>query len=296
MGKAKRFGILVATDGSAEATAAVKATVIFPWPRGASVHVVVVRTPLPVPVADVPVAVFTDVDRGLDAVAESARKILAQRWPDVDARVVDGPTVDAILTRAERVGARVIVLGSHGHGAIARLLLGSTSLGVVRRMKHAALIVRGSPRGFGRVVVGLDGSLPARRTVAFLAALEAPAGGEVTLVRVLEAAALPSLAVMPAPARAVLLAQVRAANDAEEKKYLREAEAAASELRGAGWKVKTVVRTGSPLDELLAAAKAARAQLLAVGARGHGALERLLLGSVAEGALHRAPMSVLVVR
>jgi len=83
MGKAKRFGILVATDGSAEATAAVKATVISPWPRGASVHVVVVRTPLPVAdIAGVPAAVFTDLDRGLAAVAESARKILAQRWPD----------------------------------------------------------------------------------------------------------------------------------------------------------------------------------------------------------------------
>ena len=46
----------------------------------------------------------------------------------------------------------------------------------------------------------------------------------------------------------------------------------------------------------LAATKTARAQLLAVGARGHGRLERLLLGSVAEGALHRAPVSVLVVR
>jgi nucleotide-binding universal stress UspA family protein len=294
MAKAKHFGILVATDGSAEATAAVKATVVFPWPPEASVHTVVVRTPLPV--VDVPAPVLTDVDRGLDAVAESAKKILAQRWSDVDARVVDGPTVDAILRYADRVRARVVVVGSHGHGPIARLLLGSTSLGIVRRTKHAALIVRGNPRGFARVVVGLDGSPPSRHTVAFLAALEPPAGGEVTLVRVLEDVALPSLAVMPASARAVVLAQVQAENDAAEKKWRREAESAASELRAAGWKVNTVARKGSPLDELLGAAKSARAQLLAVGARGHGALERLLLGSVAEGALHRAPMSVLVVR
>jgi len=294
MAKAKHFGILVATDGSAEATAAVKATVAFPWSAEASVHAVVVRTPLPV--ADVPALVLTDVDRGLDVVAESANKILASRWPDVDARVVDGPTVDAILRYADRVRARVVVVGSHGHGPIARLLLGSTSLGIVRRMKHAALIVRGSPRGFARVVVGLDGSLHSRHTVAFLAALDPPAAAEVTLVRVFENAALPSLAIMPASARAVVLAQVQAESDAAEKKWRREAESIASELRTAGWKVNTVVRKGSPLDELLGAAKSGRAQLLALGARGHGALERLLLGSVAEGALHRAPMSVLVVR
>ena len=36
--------------------------------------------------------------------------------------------------------------------------------------------------------------------------------------------------------------------------------------------------------------------VLVIGARGTGGIERLLLGSVAEGAMARAPMSVLVVR
>jgi nucleotide-binding universal stress UspA family protein len=36
--------------------------------------------------------------------------------------------------------------------------------------------------------------------------------------------------------------------------------------------------------------------VLVIGARGTGGVERLLLGSVAEGAVARAPMSVLVVR
>jgi nucleotide-binding universal stress UspA family protein len=294
MARAKRFVVLIATDGSPEATAAVKATVVFPWPADTRVHVVVVRTPLPA--ADVPEAVLADVDRGFTAVAETARKTLAERWPDAEARMVAGPTVDAILARAERVGARVIVLGSHGHGPIARLLLGSTSLGVVRRMKHAALIVRGDPRAFARVVVGLDGSPHSRRTVAFLAGLDVPPGGELTLVRVLERLALPSLAMLPAATRATLVSQAAAADAADEKKWRRDAEAAADELRGAGWKVNVVLRKGAPLNELLAVTKSARAQLLAVGARGHGTLERLVLGSVAEGALHRAPVSVLVVR
>jgi nucleotide-binding universal stress UspA family protein len=43
------------------------------------------------------------------------------------------------------------------------------------------------------------------------------------------------------------------------------------------------------------AARAATADVLVVGARGHNAVERLLLGSVAQGALDRAPMPVLVV-
>jgi nucleotide-binding universal stress UspA family protein len=294
MARSKSFVALIATDGSSEATAAIRGAAIFPWPSGTRVQVVVVRNPLPT--ADIPESVWADLDRGLTAVAESARKMLADRWPDAEARVVDGPTMDAILTRAQRVGAGVIVLGSHGHGPIARLLLGSTSLGVVRRMKRAALIVRGGPRAFGRAVLGLDGSPHSRRTVAFLAGLDAPPGGEITLVRVLERAALPSLTMLPTATRRAVLAQAAAADAAEDKKWRRDAEAAATELRRAGWKVSMVLRKGAPLQELLAATKTARAQVLAVGARGHGALERLVLGSVAEGALHRAPVSVLVVR
>ena len=294
MAKPGRFTILVATDGSEEATAAVRATAVFPWPEGSRAHAVVVRTPLPT--ADIPASVWTEVDRGLTAVADAARKILSERWPDAEARVVDGPTVDAILARAQRVGARAIVLGSHGHGPIARLLLGSISLGVVRQMKHAALVVRSRPRGFANVVLAFDGSRQSRHAVTFVAGLDVPPDGRLTIVRVLEHPALQSLGLMPASTRAAIATQAAAVAATEEAKARREVEAAAAELRRAGWTVDMAIRYGAPLQELLAATKTARAQLLAVGARGHGPLERLLLGSVAEGALHRAPVSVLVVR
>jgi nucleotide-binding universal stress UspA family protein len=288
------FSVLVATDGSEEATAAVNAVTVFPWPARTRVHGVVARSAAAM--AEVPEFVWADIDRGLAGVAENARKALAGRWPDAEARVVNGPPVEAILARARRVGARVIVLGSRGHGPVVRLLLGSISLGCIRRMKHAALVVRARPRTFARLAVGLDGSAHSRRAVTFVAGLDVPAGGQVTIVRVLEPVVLPSLALMPAAARSAISAQAAALNAAEQTKVRREAETAAAELRRAGWKVDVVIRKGAPLHELLAATKRARAQLLAVGARGVSGVERLLLGSVAEGALHRSPISVLVVR
>jgi nucleotide-binding universal stress UspA family protein len=294
MAKSRSFAVLVATDGSEEATAAVHAVTTFPWPAGTRVHGVVVRST--VIAADLPESVWVDVERSLTAVAEGARKILARRWPDAQVRIVDGPTVDAILRHAERVRARVIVLGSQGHGPIARLLVGSTSLGVVRHMKHAALIVRGRPRGFARVALGFDASPAARHAVTLLAGLEVPAGGRVTIIRVIEGAALPSLALLPSIARTAVAAQIAAVEATEEDKARRQAETAADELRRAGWKVDVDLRRGAPLHELLAGAERARAQLLALGARGHTALEQLLLGSVAEGAVHRSPISVLVTR
>jgi nucleotide-binding universal stress UspA family protein len=60
--------------------------------------------------------------------------------------------------------------------------------------------------------------------------------------------------------------------------------------------VDAELRRGIPLDELLAAAEASQAEVVVAGARGVGAVERLLLGSVAEGLLTHAAVSVLVVR
>jgi nucleotide-binding universal stress UspA family protein len=63
-----------------------------------------------------------------------------------------------------------------------------------------------------------------------------------------------------------------------------------------GWRAQASVRTGVPLGELLKAARAARADLLVLGARGTGGLARVLLGSVADGALRLSRVPVLVVK
>ena len=56
------------------------------------------------------------------------------------------------------------------------------------------------------------------------------------------------------------------------------------------------MRSGVPLAELLAAVRAERADVLALGARGAGAVTHFLLGSVAEAALKHAPVEVLIVK
>ncbi len=56
------------------------------------------------------------------------------------------------------------------------------------------------------------------------------------------------------------------------------------------------VRTGNPGEELLAASDEIGAIAIAVGARGHRPMSPYLLGSVSSTLLHRAPVSVLIVR
>jgi nucleotide-binding universal stress UspA family protein len=145
-----------------------------------------------------------------------------------------------------------------------------------------------------RVVVGLDGSSHASRVVAHLARWSGR--GRAVVVRVVEPVRVPSLALVPASVRAGVAGLVRSDMAARVRMARREVEAAAARLRRAGWRARGTVRVGVPLPELLRTVREERAGMLALGARGAGGAVRLLLGSVADGALKRAPVPVLIVR
>jgi len=55
--------------------------------------------------------------------------------------LVQGPTVEKIVELAARVGTGLVIVGSHGHGALRRVLLGSVSEGLVRENRFSVLIV-----------------------------------------------------------------------------------------------------------------------------------------------------------
>jgi nucleotide-binding universal stress UspA family protein len=293
-----RFQILMATDGSPAARAAQAVAVAFPWPPDSRARAVIARrgfTGAQV-AADWPAAVWAAVDQSLARIRDGARRGLRRRWPDAEAVVVDQPAVAAILAEARRASADVIVVGSRGHGALGRLILGSVSRGVVRQAGIPVLVAKGRPRPVRRLVIGLDGSPNAGTAARFVAGLPAPAGGHVTVVRVVEPTRVPSMGLAPASIRGAVQAQAEKLTARSVRSARREAEATAALLTRAGWRARPVVRLGVPLPELLRTVTADRADLLVLGARGVGGVARLLLGSVAEGALTRAPVSVLIVR
>jgi nucleotide-binding universal stress UspA family protein len=274
----------------------------FPWPAEAWVHGVLARRGFSSSrgAPAWPDATWDALDRGLEQIRKDAQATLARRWPAAKVEIVDRPPVEAILEAADAVGACAIVLGSRGYGPIRRVLLGSVSRGVVRDARCPVLVVKGAERPGRRLVLGLDGSAHAQRAVEFLARLPAPYGGRITAVRVVEPARVPSMALVPSSVRATIRAQAGSLTARAVAEARRDVETVAERLVRARsaqtrWRVRPVVRQGVPLDELLRAVRA-RADCLVLGARGIGGVERLLLGSVAEGALGRAPVSVLVVR
>lgn len=73
-------------------------------------------------------------------------------------------------------------------------------------------------------------------------------------------------------------------------------EREAAKLREAGLDVETVVREGYPATAIEEEARARHADLVVIGTKGHSGLKHLLLGSVAERVVQKAPCPVLAVK
>ncbi len=75
--------------------------------------------------------------RQIQELAEQLRK----SGVDAAALLVHGKTVDTILTEAADLDIDLIVVGSHGHGAMYHLLVGSISEGVLHRSSKPVLVI-----------------------------------------------------------------------------------------------------------------------------------------------------------
>lgn len=64
---------------------------------------------------------------------------------DATTRIAEGSPMHCIVDYVKECGADMVVLGSHGHGVIASLLLGSVAEGMVRKATVPTLIVPAQP-------------------------------------------------------------------------------------------------------------------------------------------------------
>ncbi|MGQ0621173.1 MAG: universal stress protein [Panacagrimonas sp.] len=298
--KPRQHRILIATDGSRAAQAALATAARFPWPELSSVRAVIARTSwLPVDAdwltdhADARAA----LEKNFEPVAAAARSVLARRWPDPKVVIVDEMPQAAILAEATRFRASLIVLGWRGHGRFRRLLAGSVSRSIAAHAPCPVLVVRDAPKTVRRFVLGFDGYANAGRALDFLGSLHPVRGSSVVLVNVVEPVHVPtSLARFPSSIRAPIRREVTAIKLQRREQGQARLDTAAARLERSGWAVRTEVRVGDPLACLLEAVEEHRADVLILGARATDGLEPALLGSVANGALDRSPVAVLLVR
>jgi nucleotide-binding universal stress UspA family protein len=163
-----------------------------------------------------------------------------------------------------------------------------------------------------RVLIPLDGSEASRHILPFVRRFFKPEDHEVILFR---AAAEPR-GLVATPAQPVLVSTMvisayDSADDAEiadhpiyasqmrdstEARLAAEFQDLVAELEAAGYEVSTEVRFGEPAEEIVTAASALHADLVAMATRGRTGVSRFLLGSVAEAALRRLTVPVMLAR
>jgi nucleotide-binding universal stress UspA family protein len=288
--------ILLATDGSDDARAATEYLAAFPLPADAEVRVLsALLVPAWPSAFDIP-----RVREVHEALQDAARKVtteardrLAVRWRAVATQIVDGEPRTVIREAAEAWPADLVVLGARGLGAVRRLLLGSVSSHIAGHAPCPVLVVKGRPSGPGKVVVAVDGSRDSLAAVRFLAGLPLDPAMEIRLVAVAEPPRLAAGApeVLGTPFLGWLERLERERVDDLER-VLQRVESA---FRGRARPVERSVIVGRPADEILSAAGSPGVDLVVVGARGLGPVQRLLLGSVSERVLHQVDCPVLVV-
>ena len=66
---------------------------------------------------------------------------LEQSGIDVTPLLIQGATVATIIEESSKLKADMIVIGSHGHGALYKTLVGSVSEGIIRKAACPVLIV-----------------------------------------------------------------------------------------------------------------------------------------------------------
>jgi nucleotide-binding universal stress UspA family protein len=295
--------ILLATDGSDTAAAALDFVQGFPFPEDTEITLLTVMD------ED---RVTGGGHRGLsegqkralrettDAVRQGCEEILAKE----SARLRDagwagksllrtGQPADEITRVADELDVDLVVVGSHGLTGIKRYLLGSVSSHVLQYAPCSVLIVKGTHHGRAagsplKILLAYDESPSAEKAVDFCSALPLGEQVEVTV-----------LSVMP-------LVKLYRQDIAQQLSWLWQQQKRATQealervTKEVGWATPRVSHelreSGDVAEEILETAKQLGCDLLVAGHKGKGAIERFLIGSMATRLAHHAECSVLAVR
>jgi nucleotide-binding universal stress UspA family protein len=145
--------ILIPVDGSPCSDAAVAEVARRPWPEGSQIKVLFVihsHFPnFPDPVLFSPAAHFESLAHErkiagdvVDKATSTLREGNGSHGLEIVGESAEGVPKELILDEAERWGADLAVLGSHGRGAVKRFLLGSVSHAVAEHAQCSVELVR----------------------------------------------------------------------------------------------------------------------------------------------------------
>jgi nucleotide-binding universal stress UspA family protein len=213
-------------------------------------------------------------------------------------RIAEGPSVhNEILLQTSRLSADLVVMGTHGRSGFDRLMLGSAAEKTLRASRVPVLIV--PPRtpeapafsrdAFRHVLCAVDFSQDSARALGYAVSLARRAGGDLTLVHVVE----------PIPLGYDPMGGVTFDTAGYEKAVAESARRQLQQFipedlaRTSG--VDTVVTQGKAYREILRIASERDVDLIVLGVHGRNAMDRLVFGSTTEHVVRRGTCPVLTV-
>lgn len=291
--------ILVATDFSPIANNAFHTALRIGRATGAKITLAHVVPSQVVIHAGLPVGIRSEVARISEAMRAKDRRrleklvaVARKAGVPADGAIHEGDPPEELLRIVEETKPDAIVIGTHGRGGAAHLLLGSVAEKVVRQANCPVLVVKKKPPHRGPVLAALDDS-PMAVTVAGAAAAIAKR----LRLRLQVVHAIPGTETMPEPFMVGLgmstwreIAEIgrrRAADEVGRALAKAKVKLAPKDVR---------IREGRPQDVIVDAVRKAKPALLVTGTHGRRGLSRVLLGSVSEAVVRHAGAPVLVVR
>lgn len=277
--------VIVGYDGSPDAKRALRWAAEFAQGRRSRLRVVVAT-------GDVRLRQVTELDqewersRTAELTTDAREAVAGLGTEDAALDVVEAGPAAALVVAADPTS--LIVLGSRGHGRIAGALVGSVSQHVADHAPCSVVVVREqSSPDETRVVVGVDGSKGCEPAVQFAFDYADERGAPLTALHVLQTA-------VPGPPYASRFVGDRYAGDIAKAEPIIVESLATYVDTYPKVTVDRQIVAGSVGRVLSDASE--QAALLVVGARGRGAFEALLLGSVGRAVLHHARCPVVIAR
>jgi nucleotide-binding universal stress UspA family protein len=315
--------IVVPLDGSAFAETALPLAAALSRASGAATELVSAYDPLPPPSAGPAEAAALGVPVHADALGavpittaelseslrdertmylrDAARRLREATEVDAEVVLVEGRADHAIRARVEASGADLVVMATHGRGALERAWLGSVADRLVRELRMPILLVRpiegervdlSVPIALNRMVVTLDGSKLAEGVLDTALELAEALGLPMVLKRVIGVRMDLESPYIPHAAHAYHEQVERERKEARE--YLAQL---AEDLRSRGATIAALdVDQGPAARTILDTLDPDGRDLLAMATHGRGGLRRMILGSVSDKVVRAAVGPVLLVR
>jgi nucleotide-binding universal stress UspA family protein len=290
--------ILATTDGSKEATAALRAAcrLLSKADRQVDVLYVAPEARLPKSSGIAQRAFQHRAAAEARRILECAKRVLADEGVDALTLSEIGSPAGVIMTEAEDYD--VTVIGAKGCGMHANVGLGPVASRIVEHADGCVLVGREPPQDRqARILVPVDGSAGSKHALEALSDFFDLESADITLLHVLETVWLPETreeeSLGDGDIDFAQATQVIAELRHEAEHLLADAQARVAE-RHPG--LTTTIREGVPANEILSEADQGDYDLVVVGASEANDMKHSVLGSVSSKVAWNAPCSVLVVR